>query len=243
MKIYSEAIQEIKTLVEQNEIRDKQDIAQYLDRCSELDPVAQGVYSTVYHIPDEPDKVVKVCPDKKDGYYLFARWCMKPENQSNPHLPVIHREDVIALPCGIVVRVYVVERLSDFTDDGSRATQPHHFHDYDFGLLWDACKAVMQSFGLDNSEFSEEIKTREVFVEKIKVSSADLVKREEGNNIEDVVDDNIIESHDDFLQTLFDVLTQLSGVGSMDLHGGNFMLRGDTVVITDPIAHKYGPVS
>ena len=112
MKIYSETIQEIKTLVEQNEIKDKQDIEQYLDRCSELDPVAEGVYATVYNLPDEPDKVVKVCPDKKDGYYIFARWCMTPENQSNPHLPIIHREDVIALPCGMVVRVYVVERLS-----------------------------------------------------------------------------------------------------------------------------------
>ena len=91
---------------------------------------------------------------------------------------------------------------------------------------------------MDNSEFPEEIKTLEVFVEKIKVSSSDLVQRA-GNNISDVVDDGIIESHEDFLQTLFDVLTQLSTVGSMDLHGGNFMLRGDTVVITDPIAHRY----
>ncbi|WP_257282737.1 hypothetical protein [Endozoicomonas sp. SESOKO1] len=238
MKIYSETIQEIKALVEQHEIRDKQDIEQYLDRCSELDPVAEGIYATVYNLPDEPDKVVKVCPDKKDGYYLFARWCMTPENQSNPHLPVIHREDVITLPCGIVVRIYVVERLSDFMDDGSRATQPRHFHDYDFGLLWGACKAVMQSFGVDNSGFNGEIKTLEVFVEKIKVSSSNLVKRTD-NDISDVVDSSIIESHDDFLQTLFDVLTQLSTVGSMDLHGGNFMLRGDTVVITDPIAHKY----
>ena len=189
----------------------------------------------VFH---EPDKVVKVCPDKKDGYYIFARWCMTPENQSNPHLPIIHREDVIALPCGMVVRVYVVERLSDFTDDGSRATQPQHFHDYDFGLLWGSFKAVMQSFGIDNSEFPEEIRTLEVFVEKIKVSSSHLVKRTD-NDISEVVDDDIIESHEDFLETLFDVLTQLSTVGSMDLHGGNFMLRGDTVVITDPIAHQY----
>lgn len=238
MKIYSETIQEIKTLVEQNEIKDKQDIEQYLDRCSELDPVAEGVYATVYNLPDEPDKVVKVCPDKKDGYYIFARWCMTPENQSNPHLPIIHREDAITLPSGMVVRVYVVERLSDFTDDGSRATQPQHFHDYDFGLLWGAFKAVMQSFGMDNSEFPEEVKTLEVFVEKIKVSSSYLVKRTD-NDISEVVDDSIIESHEDFLETLFDVLTQLSTVGSMDLHGDNFMLRGDTVVITDPIAHQY----
>ena len=166
MKIYSETIQEIKALVEQNEIKDKQDIEQFLDRCSELDPVAEGVYATVYNLPDEPDKVVKVCPDKKDGYYIFARWCMTPENQSNPHLPNIHREDIITLPCGMVVRVYVVERLSDFTDDGSRATQPQHFHDYDFGLLWGSFKAVMQSFGMDNSEFPEEIKTDDEYSEK-----------------------------------------------------------------------------
>ena len=77
-----------------------------------------------------------------------------------------------------------------------------------------------------------------MFVEKIKVSSSHLAKRMD-NDILDRVDDGIIESYEDFLGTLFNVLTQLSPVGSIDLHGGNFMLRGDTVVITDPIAHKY----
>ncbi|MGS0682398.1 hypothetical protein ACVBIL_14685 [Shewanella sp. 125m-7] len=37
-----------------------------------------------------------------------------------------------------------------------------------------------------------------------------------------LIDDNIIDDH-----------------WVMDLHGGNYMLRGDIIVIADPISHKY----
>lgn len=238
MTIYLETIKEIKELASQSVIRDKRDVAQYLNRCSAFVLMAEGVYGRVYHLPDEPDKVVKVCTDKPDGYYIFARWCMAPENRGNPHLPVIYCEDVIAVSDASVIHCYVIERLAEVTDDGARAVEPRHFHHYGFGILWVACKAVMQSFGTDHRHFPQEIQTLESFVERIRAASVHLSAKTD-NGITDTVDDDVINAYGSFLTTLFAVLTHLSPIGVMDLHGSNFMLRDDMVVITDPIAHKY----
>ena len=238
MTIYSETIQEFSDLVSDDAIRNSSDAVQYLDRCTEFDPIAEGVYATVYNLPDEPDKVVKVCTNKKDGYYLFARWCMSSANRQNPHLPLIHREDVIELPNGFRVRFYVIERLDDITEDGSHPLQPDHFHDLAFGTLWNAFKTVALSYGMDHRALPDEIESLDVFIDEIKKASQ-LIAKKPGNESIPTLKEKTIEEYDDFLKTLYDVLIQLSPVGVMDLHGNNFMLRGDTIVITDPVSHKH----
>ncbi len=238
MTIYSEAIQEMSELASNEEICHPSDAVQFLERCTEFDPIAEGVYATVYNLPDEPDKVVKVCTSRKDGYYLFARWCMSRENRENPHLPLIHREDIVELPNGLKIRFYVIERLEDITEDGSHPVQPDHFHNMDFGTLWNAFKTVAFSYGMDHRSLPDEIESLDAFIAEIKKASEQLSQKP-GNDSLPSLKEQTLEEYDAFLRTLYDVLIQLSPVGVMDLHGNNFMLRGDTIVITDPLSHKH----
>ncbi len=238
MDIYFDTLEEIKTLVETEQLYHLGDVTIFLDRCSDLDLLATGVYAEVYNLPGEPDKVVKVCTDSKDGYHVFARWCMRPENQDNPHLPNIHREDAIELGSGKVVRFYVLERLDHMTDDGKEATRPHHFHDIDFGLLWGSLRTITLSFFTNEKTFSHEFETLDDFIEQIKKSKIHMLSSSE-HLTPPRVDDDIIDDHEGFIETLFEALTHIAPVGMIDLNGSNYMLRDDTVVITDPIAQKH----
>ncbi|CAM3423166.1 hypothetical protein [Parendozoicomonas haliclonae] len=239
MTIYSNTIKEIQELTKSEAFLTEQDVTIFLNRCSEFESIAAGIYAEVYNLPDEPDRVVKVCTDNQDGYYLFARWCMLPENISNPHLPIVHREDIIELPEGRVVRIYVLERLTDITDEDVTATCPTHFHDIDFGALWVSLRNVTLPFYIQQKRFADEIKSLTEFIETIKQPVEHLPTEEDNSTTTTVVDSSVISEHEAFIRTLFDVLTFISPIGMMDLNGSNCMLRGDTVVITDPIGHKY----
>ncbi|WP_108946062.1 hypothetical protein [Shewanella halifaxensis] len=238
MEPYLDAIKEIKELADAEEIHRVDDVSIYLERFTDLDLIATGIYAEVYEMPGEPDKVVKLCNSKIDGYYLFARWCMRPENQHNPHVPTIHREDTVELSSGRIVRFYVMERLEDISDDGTEPTRPSHFHDYDFGKLWGTLRTLTLPFADPKKQFNEQIQTADEFVEQIQEPRSHFyMNADERKPV--VIDDQIIDDHEALLNTLFDVLSFVDEHGVMDLHGGNYMLRGDTIVITDPISHKY----
>ncbi|WP_205619498.1 hypothetical protein [Ferrimonas senticii] len=240
MEIYLETIEELEQLADAAELKRSDDVSIYLERFSDLELMATGVYAEVYDLPGEPDKVVKVCLSEIDGYYLFAQWCMRPQNQDNPHIPTIHREDVITLPSGKVVRFYVMERLEEISDTGREATLPSHFHDSDFGLLWGALRTITMPYAYNKKAFAHEVDSVEQLVDKIQDTTEHFYMNSASSEPA-IVEDQVIEQHQDLLETLFEVLSHVSLKGVVDLHGGNYMLRGDTIVVTDPISHQHPP--
>ncbi|MFI3245563.1 MAG: hypothetical protein R3Y10_03620 [Ferrimonas sp.] len=238
MDAYLAALAELQQLAQDNALTQPADVSVFFERLTPLTGVATGRYAEVYALPETPDKVVKLCYNHKDGYYRFARWCMRPENQSNRHVPRIFREDCVVISATRVVRIYVLERLSEISLIGKEATRPNHFMDVQFGQLWGMLRTLTlplrqpqawaQLLWPSFERFTAQLlQPRRTFY----MNSADKQPLQ--------LSAEALAKYDALLRTLYELLQYIAPLGTVDLHGGNYMLRGETVVITDPLANLF----
>lgn len=236
MSLYNELLRDVKTLIADNVLQTPKDLMAYLNRCSSLQFFAAGCYANVYLIPNDANVVIKICFDPRDGYPFFAKWCMNSANANNSYLPNILQEDILTFKNGVLLHCYVVERLQPLLSEGV-ITKPCHINNTEFGLLWGICRTLTQKYCVGSTRFSDEITTFSEFITRLLETT--LPKWMLSDQREsDRLCYRLIERHQSFLETLFDVLSFIGPIGLIDLNGSNFMCRGDTVVITDPLAHK-----
>lgn len=207
--------------------------------------LGSGAFGSVYTNPCNENTVIKVST-YRDAYYMYARWCMRPENADNPHVPKVYEEVVFKGPNGQNTYVHVIEKLvppcRTKTDPDSKygPDNPSEVQNTLVGLIWAACYRIARhaDYEMVNKYKTELDYLREV-VKEVKLQAQQ--------------DDDITYSptlrqimlHKQLIHTFRDISYLFDDTSHLDMHGGNIMIRpGETyskdfrgdLVITDPVA-------
>lgn len=210
------------------------------------DHLGSGAFGSVYAHP-ENDKVIKHCSDR-DAYYMFARWCMAPEQLNNPHLPKIYEEQMYRAEDGTYFFIYVIERLSQATKPSSSRTTPDiasDIHDPAIGVLWKSARILTSDIGWSHNRFNELYPTNMIFMRELRKITKDHYKPGSPKWPTLLTVKHIARTKL-FIDTMYKIFSMSSSIGNLDFHGGNIMMRKSTdkrsrngngsMVITDPIS-------
>lgn len=207
--------------------------------------LGSGAFGSVYTNPCDENTVIKVST-YRDAYYMYARWCMRPENNSNPHVPKVYEEVVFKGPNGQHTYVHVIEKLvppcrkRSEPDAKYGPDNPSEVQNTLVGLIWAACYRIARHADYEmTSKFKTELDYLREVVKEVKNHA--------------IKDDDIkytptlsqIMRHKQLINTFRDISYLFDDTSHLDMHGGNIMLRpgvtyskdfrGD-LVITDPVA-------
>lgn len=217
-----QTLDEAQTLIHHGDIHSARQLHQFLQRCSPLSLLAEGKYATVYALPDEPDRILRVCADPEDGYPLFQQWCAQQPN--NPHLPQCHNSIQLPLNLRQQAQLTTLERLNPISSRTEPPTAAEHFNAPEFGELWAVINTLIRRMERDQQTFCDLAPTLNHWLQHLHNAALPA---------------ELLQQHHTLLLTLFNLFTATAPLARLDLHGDNFMLRGDTVVILDPLARRY----
>ncbi len=210
----------------------------------ELLTLGSGAYGSVLCHPEE-DKVIKICA-ADDGYYMFARWCMEPEQLANPHLPNIYEhlffKNDSSESDDDQVFVFIMEKL----ERPARERSPDRGRDLveqQQGAIWNAAWNVCYRGG---ERFNDEYDTMFLFKKAI---MKELRELHQTDQIKFAPTVRLLMTQEALLKTYFDIARYFCSIAHIDMHGGNIMLRPGsnfprrltgTVVVTDPVSGIIG---
>lgn len=215
--------------------------------------LGSGAFGTVYQHPTDKTRVIKFSTDQ-DAYYMFMRWCMLAKNKGNPYLPVFYSEHVIRIDDRVAF-VHEMEHLErpltvEANDAGRSAPQePKHVPNMIIGTFWKAGRVITSdnSVGWRRNGFATKFPTRLSFIKELKAIANKKHKREFGD-WPTAVTIKEIRIAKKFIDLMYSMFTDFSGVANLDFHGGNIMLRPGKrfaqkrtgmIVITDPVSEIY----
>lgn len=167
--------------------------------------IGRGVYSSVWK-SDTENFIVKINKGSIDRNYLkFVEFCQ--QNKGNPHLPKMGQ----------------IKKYEDWYIIFIEKLEPTYVK---YTVSVELKKFVRYFFGPNTSLQPDDLTDKDMFEKlfKRKVSEFNLP--------------NELKSQDmiDALFVLFKFIVEYNiNDRSLDLHGNNIMLRGNTIVITDPV--------
>lgn len=209
----------------------------HLNDIEGIKQLGSGAFGAVFN-HFEQDKVIKLSSDR-DAYYMFARWCMEPEQQDNPYLPRIYDEYVFTSEYGNKVFLHVMEQLVapvSMKARQKRRSSPNSGKEVPNsveGYIWEHTYHLTRQFfrgtqsPVTKLNYLKELRKR--------------FKEDHECNI------NVLQIQRSMklIDTCFTIFSQFKEIASLDFHSGNIMLRPGqnykrrgtgTLVITDPVS-------
>jgi hypothetical protein len=183
-----------------------------LEQVTGLKALGSGCYATAYAVDDK--RVLKVLNSTDAGYDRFVRRVVKVLGRKNPFVPKIYYRGTWGSK-----NVYLLERLEE-TNRCYSSLPGYPKNDYDAARRWKReNRELIEAFEKENRERS---RLNSAFREAIDCGMA-------GGRAA-----NAFMRLDPKLQALCDLLKETRSTG--DMHAGNVMFRGNTPVLTDPVA-------
>jgi hypothetical protein len=167
-----------------------------------------GAFSQVFQHPQFHNVVTKVYSGKDKLFAKYVKWCM--QHQNNPYVPkIIEQVDYQNPDPAAKIKTYHIVFMQKMTPvSGKRYVQ----------AFLDALKLDPEEDDEIVDQLRDGLETNDMYI----LNSAVKQAFKQGNG-------------DRHFAEVWKHITSY-GVGNMDLHKGNVMMRGNQLVFTDPVA-------
>lgn len=250
-------LQNVFNLMESGNNEHNQRLFRGLMQDENLEKLGSGAFGTVYE-HYEKNKVIKQST-QRDAYYMFARWCMEPEQRDNPHLPNIFEERLYVDEDGTQIFIHVLERLEtpsvarvmhQAKHKGRRCSNPDtpaDCPDAAIGMMWKAARSLSRKHGWARNEFNTTFPTKPIFIKHL-LKECHASHNAEPKEYPVMITYAHLRRYRGWVSTVFTLFDKFSPIANLDFHGGNIMIRpGEnylkratgTLVITDPVSEIY----
>jgi hypothetical protein len=203
---------------------DRQDSASKLLQSKGYKTLGSGYYATVLGKPETPH-VLKLLDSTDKGYLEYVALAMAVEN---PHFPKFRGKPFR------VTREYYAVRLERLTPINDNVCKKYGFkYNYQLlrilGSITESAKRGNQGNLSDNDFLEME------FLFDDDTGYSDSENHVSPNELARLKYENFKETHPELVNACILIGKHVDSSRSIDIHGGNVMMRGDTLVITDPV--------